>query len=153
MRRLAGFTIIETMIAVVIVAIMSVMAYPKLRNSMIKANVRGARNQVANMLTAARTTSEQSNRSTTLIFSGNVARIEASPRRKTTGSGTVDTVGTLVNLNTVYGTTVTLSNGATQVAYNPRGLTSLGNTDLKITLTRSGYTDSVRVDKLGRVRK
>ena len=88
-----------------------------------------------------------------LIFSGNVDRIEASPRRKTTGSGTVDTVGTLVNLNTVYGTTVTLSNGATQVAYNPRGLTSLGNTDLKITLTRSGYTDSVRVDKLGRVRK
>jgi prepilin-type N-terminal cleavage/methylation domain-containing protein len=152
MRRRAGFTIIETMIAVVIVALMSVMAYPKLRNSMIKANVRGARNQLANMLTAARTVSEQSNRNTTLIFNGNVARIEASPRRKTTGSGTLDTVGTLVNLSTVYGTTVALSNGATQVPYSPRGLTSLTQ-DLKITVTRSGYTDSVMVDKLGRVRK
>jgi Tfp pilus assembly protein FimT len=139
------------MIAVVIVACMSVIAFPKLRNAMVKANVRGARNQLANMLTAARTMSEQSNRSTAVIFNGNVARVEASPRRKDT-NGTVDTVGTLVNLNTVYGTTVALSSG-TQVAYNPRGLTSLGGTDVKITVTRSGYTDSVVVDKLGRVRK
>jgi prepilin-type N-terminal cleavage/methylation domain-containing protein len=152
MRRRAGFTIIETMIAVVIVACMSVIAFPKLRNAMVKANVRGARNQVANMLTAARTVAEQSNRSTALIFNGNVARIEASPRRVTLAGSTSDTIGTLVNLSTVYGTTVSLSSG-TQVAYNPRGLTSLGGTDLKITVTRSGYTDSVRVDKLGRVQK
>ena len=87
MRRRAGFTVIETMIALTIVALLSVIAFPKLRNSMIKANVRGARNQLANMLTAARTVSEQSNRSTALRFNGNVAWVTATPRRTVGGSG------------------------------------------------------------------
>ena len=152
MKRRAGFTVIETMIALVIVACMSVIAFPKLRNAMVKANVRGARNQLANMLTAARTVAEQSNRSTALRFNGNVAWVTAWPRRTVGGSGSLDTVGTVVNLSTVYGTTVAVSSGDS-LGYSPRGLTSLGGTDLKITVTRSGYTDSVRVDKLGRVRK
>jgi prepilin-type N-terminal cleavage/methylation domain-containing protein len=154
MGRRGGFTLVETMLAVVIVSILSLVAYPKLRSSMIKSNLRGARTQVANMLTAARSAAAQGGRSTWLIFNGNVARIEASPRRKVGGSGTRDTVGTLINLNTVYGATVSLSGGNTQVAYDPRGLaTGMVGGNVKISLSKNGYTDSVYVDMLGRVRK
>lgn len=153
MRRRTGFTIVETMLAIVIVSIMSVIAYPKLRNSIIKSNLRGARTQVANMLAAARATSAQGGRKTWLKFNGNVAVVTASPRRKAPLTGnTEDTIGTAINLSTVYGATASLNNGYTQVAYDARGLASLPGS-VKISLTRSGYTDSVLVDMLGRVRK
>lgn len=152
MRHRAGFTMVETMLAVVIVSIMSVIAYPKLRNSVVKSNLRGARTQVINMLAAARTTATQTNRATWLIFDGNVGRVEASPRRKV-GAGTRDTVGTPINLSTLYGATVSLSGGNTQVQYDPRGLASGFGGSVKISLARSGYTDSVVVDMIGRVRK
>jgi prepilin-type N-terminal cleavage/methylation domain-containing protein len=151
MRRCAGFSMVETMLAVVIVSMMSLLAYPKVRSSMAKANLRGARTQVVNLLAAARTTSLQSNRSTWLIFNGNQARIEASPRWKVGGSGNRDTIGTPVNLSTVYGTS--LSGGNMQVAYDARGFATGLGVGVTISLVRSGYTDSVVVDKLGRVRK
>ncbi|HUR93864.1 MAG TPA: prepilin-type N-terminal cleavage/methylation domain-containing protein [Gemmatimonadales bacterium] len=154
MRRRAGFTLIETLMALAIVSVLSLIAYPRVSSSMTKSNLRGARTQVANMLAAARVTATQGNRSTWVIFNGNVARIEAFPRRTVGGSGTRDTVGTLVNLSTVYGATASLSGGNTQVAYDPRGLaTGILNSPLKISLTKNGYTDSVVVDMLGRVRK
>lgn len=152
MRRRAGFSMVETMLAVVIVSMMSLLAYPKVRSSMAKANLRGARTQVVNLLAAARTTSLQSNRSTWLIFNGNQARIEAYPRWKVGGSGNRDTIGTPVNLSTVYGASATLSSG-NQVAYDARGFATGLGVGVTISLVRGGYTDSVVVDKLGRVRK
>jgi prepilin-type N-terminal cleavage/methylation domain-containing protein len=154
MTRRAGFTIIETMLAVVIVSIMSLIAFPKIRSSMIKADLRGARTRVVNMLSAARITAMQGNRTASLKFNGNVAVVTASPRRNLPkGANTLDTIGTTINLSTVYGAAVTLSGGASHVDYDPRGVASGFGGATTITLTRSGYTQSVAVDMLGRVIK
>lgn len=154
MARRTGFTIIETMLAVVIVSIMTLIAFPKVRSSMIKADLRGARTRVVNMLSAARITATQGNRSAWLKFNGNTAVVTASPRRNLPiGANTQDTIGTTINLNTVYGATVSLSGGATQVAYDPRGVASGFGGTVTISLARSGYTQSIVVDMLGRVTK
>jgi prepilin-type N-terminal cleavage/methylation domain-containing protein len=153
MGRRSGFTLIETLLAVIIVSVMTLMAYPRVNRSITKANLRGARVQVANMLAAARITATSGNRNTALIFNGNAVRVEAQGRRKA-GAGTLDTIGLITNLNTLYGVTATLSSG-TQVQYNGRGLASniATGSNIKISLTRNSYTDSVVVDMLGRVQK
>jgi prepilin-type N-terminal cleavage/methylation domain-containing protein len=154
MARRTGFTLVETMLAVVIVSIMSLIAFPKVRSSMIKSDLRGARTRIVNMLSTARVTAAQGNRSTWLKFNGNTAVVTASPRRKLPiGANTQDTIGTTVNLSTVYGTTVSLSGGNTQVAYDPRGVASGFGASVTISLARSGYSQTVVVDMLGRVTK
>jgi prepilin-type N-terminal cleavage/methylation domain-containing protein len=154
MARRTGFTIIETMLAVVIVSIMTLIAFPKVRSSMIKADLRGARTRVVNMLSAARITATQGNRSAWLTFNGNTAVVTASPRRNLPiGANTLDTIGTTINLNTVYGAAVSLSGGVTRVAYDPRGIASGFGGTVTISLARSGYTQSIVVDMLGRVTK
>lgn len=151
MIRRAGFTMIETMLAVVIVGVLTLMAYPRVSSAMARSDARGARTRVINMLATARTAATQSNRSTWLTFDGNQVWVTASPRRTTGGSGTVDTIGSVVDLSVVYGTSV--SSGVTQIAYDPRGLASGFGSSVTITLTRGGYSYPITVDMLGRVTK
>jgi hypothetical protein len=61
-----------------------------------------------------------------------------------------DTIGPIQNLSQVYGVTVTAT--ADSFRFNPT-LTSLGVTSTKFTISRSGRTDTVVVDGLGRVLK
>jgi prepilin-type N-terminal cleavage/methylation domain-containing protein len=150
MGRRSGFTLVETLLAVIIVGVMTAMAYPRVGRAMIKSDLRGARTRVVNMLSAARAAATQGNRTTTVTFNGNTAVVTASPRRNV-GCCSADTVGPVVNLYTQYGTSMALDNDVTQITYDPRGLYN-GNS-VTITLTRSSYTQSVRVDMLGRVTK
>jgi prepilin-type N-terminal cleavage/methylation domain-containing protein len=156
MGRREGFTLVETLLAIVIVSVLSLAAFPKVRSSLIKSDLRGARTRVANMLSAARATAAQGNRNSWVEFNGNVAVVTASPRWKApVGANTKDTVGNPVNLNTVYGATVSLNNGISQLRYDPRGwVNGFGaGSNATILLTRSGYKDSVKVDALGRIVK
>ena len=106
MTRRSGFTLIETLMAIVIVAMLVLIGFPKVSSAMVKTNVRGARTTLANMFTKARTVATQTNRKTRLKFNGNQVWIVASPRLLP-GAGTVDTIGPVENLNTLYGVTVT----------------------------------------------
>src|SRR5829696_10407180 len=113
MVRRAGFSLLELMIAVAIVGILSLGAYPRVRDSMIKSDLRGARTRVVNLLSTARVTAAQSSRTAWLRFNGNTAVVTASPRRNAPliAANTEDTIGTVVDLNSAFGVTVSLSNG------------------------------------------
>jgi hypothetical protein len=104
------------------------------------------------MLATARTVATQSSRTARLQFEGNKVFVTATPRR-TVGAGDRDTVGLVVDLNTVYGITTTLSNGTTEVVYDPRGLASGFGGDVTITLARGGHSQALKIDMLGRVTK
>ena len=154
MGRRSGFTLVETLIAVVIVSILTLMAYPRVSNAIVKSDVHSARTRVVNMLAAARSAAAQSNRSTWLKFNGNLAWVEAFPRRTVGGTGNRDTLGTVLDLSAMYKTAVSLTSGDTQIAYDPRGLASGFTTGgVTISLTRSGYSQTVKLDALGRVTK
>ena len=150
MTRRSGFTLIETLMAIVIVAILVLIGFPKVSSAMVKTNVRGARTTLANMFTKARTVATQTNRKTRLKFSGNKVWIVASPRLLP-GAGTVDTIGPVENLNTLYGVTVT--SPVDSVTFDPRGLAAGFGASSTLKVAKSGHSDSIVVDGLGRVVK
>lgn len=154
MGRRSGFTLVETLIAVIIVSILSLMAFPRVNSAMSKSNLRSARTRVVNMLAAARAAATQGSRTAAYLkFNGNTAVVTASPRRVAPiGANTEDTLGTVVNLNTTYG--ATLSTGITTITYDPRGLaTGFSTGGQYIKVTKGSYADSIKVDQLGRVTK
>jgi prepilin-type N-terminal cleavage/methylation domain-containing protein len=152
MTRRAGFTLVETLLVVVVVGILTLMTYPRVNAAVTRSDIRGARTRVANLLATARTVATQSSRTARLQFEGNKVFVTASPRR-IVGAGDRDTVGLVVDLNTVYGTTTTLSGGTTEIVYDPRGLASGFGGDVTITLARGGHSQALKIDMLGRVTK
>ena len=155
MTRRAGFTLVETLLVVVVVGILTLMTYPRVNAAVTRSDIRGARTRVANLLATARTVATQSSRTARLRFEGNKVFVTASPRRTVGGAGACacDTVGLVVDLNTVYGTTTTLSGGTTEIVYDPRGLASGFGADVTITLARGGHSQALKIDMLGRVTK
>ncbi|HEU4649718.1 MAG TPA: GspH/FimT family pseudopilin [Gemmatimonadales bacterium] len=153
-----GFTLMETLIALAVVAILSGLGYPRLRSFMLKSNVRSARSTVINTLQAAKARALMEGRSTQVNFDNSKIWTTATPRRSAVGGGTnpCDTVGTIVNLTQQYGVTVaaTRSDGFTPAyfSFDLRGLGSSGSS-LAVLLTRGEYKDSVNVSSYGRVSK
>jgi prepilin-type N-terminal cleavage/methylation domain-containing protein len=155
MGRRSGFSLVEVLLAVVIVSVLSLMAYPRVNSAMTKSNLRGARTRLTNMFAAARAAATQNSRTGAFVrFNGNTAVVTAAPRRSApVGANTEDTLGAVVNLNTVYGATLA-TNGVTNVAYDPRGMATgfnAGGTWIKV--SKGSYADSLKIDKLGRVTK
>jgi prepilin-type N-terminal cleavage/methylation domain-containing protein len=155
-----GFTLIETLIALAVVAILSGLGYPRLRTFMLKSNLRSARSTVINTVQAAKARALMEGRSVAVNFDNTTGRMwtTAAPRRTATCTGTCDrdTVGVIVNLAQQYGVVLaaTRSDAAPQpsFSFDLRGLGNSGSS-LVVLLTRGGYKDSVNVSSYGRVSK
>jgi prepilin-type N-terminal cleavage/methylation domain-containing protein len=143
-----GFTLVETLIVVVLIGAVTLIGYPKVASGLAKNNLRSSRVTLANMFTKARAVATQQNRRTSIAFNGNNVVVTASPR-KLPGLGTVDTIGAVEKLNDVYGVTLSAP-PVTSVGFDPRGFGSLG-TSRTFVVTRNGKRDSIIVDGLGRV--
>jgi len=144
-----GFTLAEALIVVVIVGILVLIGYPKVSGAMVTTNVRGARTTIVNMIAKARAVATQSNRrSAQLEFVGNTVLITATPRASGI-NGKKDTVGTMQNLNAIYGVTVTPPGAP--IKFDPRGIGSGFGTSSTISVTKSGKTQTIQIDMLGRV--
>jgi type II secretion system protein H len=155
MGRRSGFTLVEILLVVVIIGVMTLMAYPRVSDAMVKSNLRGARTRIVNMLSTARAAAGQGGRTKAYVkFNGNTAVITAEPRRNLPiGANTEDTLGVAVNLSTVYGATVASSPSTAQIAFDPRGIATGVAQQVTLSLTHGSYTQSVYVDILGRVTK
>jgi prepilin-type N-terminal cleavage/methylation domain-containing protein len=150
MRR-GGFTLIEMLVALVVVSLVLLIGLPKFSSAMTSQNLRGSRTTVVNMLVKARAASTESNRLTWLKVSGNKAWILARPRISA-GAGNADTLGVVEDLNKRYGTTVAMSRDS--IGFDPRGIASeLGGAPVTLTVSKSSHSEVVTIDALGRVVK
>ena len=151
MRR-GGFTLIEMLVALVVVSLVLLIGLPKFSSAMTSQNLRGARTTVINMLAKARAASTETNRLTWLKVSGNKAWILARPRTVAVAGSNADTLGVVEDLSKRYGATVVLSRDS--IGFDPRGIASeRGGGPVTLTVTKSSHSEVVTIDALGRVVK
>lgn len=149
--RTNGFTLVETMLVVTILGVVALIGFPRMRDGMIRTNVRGARTTLINLLSKARTAATQTNRITVFKIQGNNAFVLARPRLVPDGVSNADTLGAVERLGDIYGVTVTAA--IDSVRFDPRGLGTGFGTGTDFLVSRNGKTETIRVDGLGRVTK
>ena len=149
--RRKGFSLVEMLVVVVILGIIVLLGFPRMQAGLVNNNVRAARTTFINMIAGARAAASQTNRSTWVKIESNRAVVLARPRLDlvNTGSTNADTIGPVQDLSQAYGVTVT---PADSFRFNP-GFTTLGAGTTTFTISRSGHSDIVTVDGLGRVQK
>ena len=147
MKRGNGFTLIETLIVLVIIGLAGLIALPRLNTAFAQSNVLSAKARLMALYSTARATAVSSNRTAVLRINGNQVYVYASPRRSA-GAGTVDTIVRPSNLSTTYG--VTLSGGVDSVRVASTGL---GLDSAAIVFTKYSAVDTVFISRYGRVLK
>jgi prepilin-type N-terminal cleavage/methylation domain-containing protein len=141
MRR-RGFTLVETLLVIVIMGLVVGLAIPRLSSAAARRNLRGSRNTIASLYTQARITAMQRGSSAALQFDGDKVFVTA-------GAGaTYDTVGAVRNLGTDFG--VTIDSDPDSIVIDSKGFLS---DDAVVRATRDGYTDSVYISRYGRLDK
>lgn len=144
-----GFTLVEALVVMVIAGLVMAIGFPLAQRAVVRINVGGARSHAISLFSTARASAQQTGRTVTYSFTGNVALLTATPRLVPVAGSSVDTLrGTPVNFRATYGVTVSGSAG-TSMTVDGRGLLSAGATTLRF--TRGGVTDSMMVTDLGRV--
>lgn len=150
-----GFTLMELLVTLGVVAVLMTIGFPKLRAALLKAKVRSARSSVITIYNQARARAIREARNMTVHFDNGTAQvwITGSPRRAG-GSATClcDTVGTIRNLASLYGVTVSATPDSFRI--DPRGLGVQPSTaGTAVILTRAGFRDSILISGYGRIAK
>jgi prepilin-type N-terminal cleavage/methylation domain-containing protein len=152
-RSRYGFTLVETLIVVVLLGLMTAIGFPKMRSAMVRNELRGARITMVNLAAKARAVAAQSSRLTWIKIEGSTAHVLASPRTIADGVSTVDTVGTVQDFAATYGVAVAVTPGGVDaIQFDPRGFgMGFGAVPVSIVLSRGGYSSTITIDGLGRV--
>jgi prepilin-type N-terminal cleavage/methylation domain-containing protein len=153
MRR-DGFTLVETLIVVVIMGIVLAFGIPKFRETQIRGDVRGARNAVANWHARARSAATSTGRTATMNISGNRILLTRSPRQNPTGLGACacDTLG-IERLDSMFHVTATSTNANLVIMPTGLGGGATENDSTLVILSRNGIADTVTISRFGRVLK
>jgi prepilin-type N-terminal cleavage/methylation domain-containing protein len=147
-NRTRGFSLIEVLVVLTLVAAMMAIAVPYFKNTTAKAGARTAADAIVALHARARAGAILRGRTANLVLASgtNKAVVVAA---KVTGSG-VDTLGKVVDLAAQYGVTVTSSSDS--IGFSPRGLGTNVST-VTIVITKSGFSDTLKVSRGGRMKR
>jgi len=141
-----GFTVIEMLIVVVLLGLLTAMAYPRMSGVRNSAGLRAARVQFAASLATARAAAVRWGPPAQLKRIGNSIQVRAD----TGGTGSFVSLGLPVPLDSQF--SVTLSATVDSVVFGPRGLaTNLSSSGAQFALVRGSLQDSVCLTRLGEV--
>lgn len=149
-KAVAGFTVIELLIVIVIAGIMMAVAIPFFRTTSQKSAARGAADEVARLYATARAVSIQRGKLAYLVMDPSAGTVMVIAKQAS-GTG-VDTVSQPDDLGTRYGVTFTTTSDS--LAFTPRGIgANLSNTTVILTSVSGGYADTVVIYPTGKIAK
>ena len=139
-----GFTVIELLIVIVLMGLVSAMAYPSMSQARATTSLRSARAQFSTSLATARAAAVRWGRPAQLTRSGNSIQVRAD----TGGTGVFVALTAPVALDSQFN--VTLSATIDSIVFGPRGLaTNLSSSGAQFALVRGTIRDSVCLTRLG----
>ncbi len=138
-----GFTLIETLLAVVILGMLLAIVAPRIGDAMVRRDVRNTRVALASLYQQARLAAIQRGQEARLRFDADSAWIMV-------GTGVASTpLGLGRDMNALYGTTVTTSDTAIRVM--PSGLLPGTASTYVLKFAKRGVRDSLVVNGYGRI--
>lgn len=147
MNNRRGFTLIETLVVIVVAGLMMAAGFPRLRQAMISTNLRSARNELAALHTQARAVAVERGRTSAIWINGNRAVVVVQ-LAVPVGATTHDTIGGVHNFMTEFGATLAASGDP--IGFDPRGVGTNSGT-ASLTLTKSSHTRTLTISPFGRL--
>jgi len=145
-RAAAGFTVVELLIVIVLMGLLTSIAYPRMSGVRASAGLRGARVQFLSSLATARAAAVRFGRPAQLKRTGNSIQVRAD----TGGTGVFVSLTLPVALDSQF--SVTLGATVDSVVFGPRGLaTNLSSSGAQFALVRGTIQDSVCLTRLGEI--
>ena len=143
MTRRAGFTLIETLLVVVVISLCGLIAMPKFRDAVATNNVASARAKIMALYSTARANSAGSGRVTWLHLDGNNAYVTA-----VLAGGALDTITPIESMSGQYGVNVVTTQDSVMI--NQSGI---GRTAATIRILKGIRADTIQISSYGRVMK
>lgn len=148
MTRKSGYSLVETVVSLVVSGIILLIAMPRMRDLLLRSDVRSARSALVRLHAQARAAAAESGRTTRLRIDGNRVVVLASPRRRAcAGTCTADTIGAVHDFDETYG--VALTSTVDSLMIDPRGLNR--GPEAVVRVGNSAMLDSMQVTSFGRV--
>lgn len=141
-----GMSALELIIVIVMIGVLSAVAYPKLRYATTSAGVRGAMGAITTLHSVARNAAVLRGRVSVLVLKGSTS--QAMVILKNAGTTRVDTVGKVEDLNARFG--VTLRSTSDSVIFTPRGI-GANPSNITVIATRATYADTLVISVAGRL--
>jgi len=139
-------TAIEIIIVMVLIGIMTSVAFPFIRGAVTKAGVSGAMSAITSLHGVARNAAILRGRTSVLVLRGSAGQAMVVSKR--TGSSAVDTIGRVEDLYARFG--VGLSTTADSIIFTPRGI-GAGTSNITVIVSRAGYADTLVISAAGRL--
>src|SRR5687768_9905767 len=131
MMNRRGFTLIETLVVIVMAGLMMAIGFPRLRQAMLSTNLRSARNELAAMHSQARAVAVERGRPSAIWITGNTAAVVVQLPAPV-GASTHDTIGGVHDFMGQFG--ATLAATGDPIGFDPRGVgTNTGDASLTLT--------------------
>lgn len=141
-KRRRGFTLVETVLVLVVVSLCGMIALPKFTQAVRTSNLNSAKNKLTTLYGSARSTAASSGRTAYLHLNNNKLYATA------VAGGVIDTVTPVENLYAQYGISVSANKDSIRI--DPAGM---GRDSVTITLIKGGQSSTVRISQFGRILK
>lgn len=141
----SGFTLVESVIAIVIIGVLLAVGMPRMKDWLLREDVRAARRQVTTHIARGRATAVYRGCPAVLHLDESAYRvwITSCPVQ---GTG-VDTVGNIDDFQSHFGVTFTADGDS--VLFTPQGVALAANS-ISMTFTKAGYTSTLLITPVGR---
>ena len=146
-----GFTLIETLVALVVVSLGLLIAIPHVRDGLAQNTLLNTRSKTMSLYSTARAVSSSTGRVSYLHLDGNRVYVTAQPRRKA-GGGSSDSISVPENFQTLYGVTVSTNPAVDSIRIDQTGMGAAGQA-ITIRFTKGSRVDSIQISPYGRVLK